>query len=340
MPDLNHATGIANNQYPRRMTILSQQIGLGQSLLRSLAGSNPFYTRKLDEAGTPYSIRNLLEFAESVPLTSLQELEADQCANPPWGTNHSLPLDRYSRIHLPSDRGRMGLRQLDTAESWEDLVANGAEILRSAGISSPDRVFFTSSFEERPGCHLPFQSGVQSKSLCLSGAGLDAPTQWKAILDFEATVLCGDKESLLRLVDHAAALGPGRSRIRLIVGDGRPGSLVSLRKCLVSVLPEVQLYDHYALPETGPVACECPVHPGLLHVLEPMFIPEVIDPVTGQLVEPGVVGELVLTTLFRPAAPLVRYRTGDLVRVSPDTTCDCGRHYTTLEGGVLGRVGG
>jgi phenylacetate-CoA ligase len=321
------------------MAVLTQQVAHCQALLRSLSGSNPFYTRKFEEAGTPYSVRNLVEFADSVPLTTPAELLADRRANPPWGTNLSLPVDRYRFVHVLGGGEPAAPWQLDTAESWDDFLANGAEVLRSGGVSEADRIFFSSSFEERPGCCLPVHSGRHANCVCLSGAGLDAAAQWAAILDFGTTVLCGDADSLLRLADQAAGVDLGRSRIRLIWGDGRPNRGAGIRTRLASLLVGVQFREHYALSETGPVAYECPARPGILHFLEPAFIPEVIDPLTGRPVEAGVEGELVLTTLFRPGSPLVRYRTGDMVRLSPDTACDCGRYYTALEGGILGRVG-
>jgi phenylacetate-CoA ligase len=339
MPDLNYGTGIAARRFPRRMTVLSQQIDLCRTLLRSLAGDNPFYKRKFDEAGTSYSVRNLVDFAESVPLTRRQELLEDARTNPPWGTNLSLPIGHYRFVHL-AGRGQLEAPcQLHTPESWESFLANGAEVFVAAGVAAGDRIFFASCFEERPGGQLSMESGARANGLCVSGAGLATPAQWDVLLRFEAAVLCGGMESLIGLADSTPTLDASVCRIRLIVGDGRPEGAAHIRNRLVPKLPEARFYNHYALPETGAVACECPARPGSLHVLEPGFIAETIDPATGHTVDPGQVGELVLTTLFRSASPLVRYRTGDLVRISPETLCECGRSYTTLEGGILGSVG-
>ncbi len=170
---------------------------------------------------------------------------------------------------------------------------------------------------------------------------MEARAQWDVLRKLEATVLSGGADSLVRLAGTLAPPAPeqGKCHIRLIVGDGRPEGAAHIRKQLVPKLPAARFCGHYALPETGTVACECPARPGFLHVLEPAFIAEAIDPATGRVVDPGQVGELVLTTLFRPASPLVRYCTGDLVRISSETVCECGRSYTTLEEGILGRVG-
>ena len=92
------------------------------------------------------------------------------------------------------------------------------------------------------------------------------------------------------------------------------------------------------MTEVGPVTYECPVRPGVLHVMEGAYIAEIIDPATGQHVPSGEAGELVLTTLGRLGSPLIRYRTGDLVRSALDSHCECGRNELALEGGILGRT--
>jgi phenylacetate-CoA ligase len=94
------------------------------------------------------------------------------------------------------------------------------------------------------------------------------------------------------------------------------------------------------MTEVGPVTYECPVRPGVLHVIESAYLAEVIDPATGAPAQRG----LVLTTLGRAGSPLLRYRTGDLVSLGTRSLetgsppCACGRHELALEGGILGRV--
>jgi phenylacetate-CoA ligase len=126
---------------------------------------------------------------------------------------------------------------------------------------------------------------------------------------------------------------------------GEPGgSVPAVRARLEACWPGARVFDHHGMTEVGPVTFECPRRPGVLHVLEPAFLAEVVDPHTGRAAAPGEIGELVLTPLGRTGSPLLRYRTGDLVRVEarhaqPDVPpCDCRRHTLTLEGGILGRA--
>jgi phenylacetate-CoA ligase len=92
------------------------------------------------------------------------------------------------------------------------------------------------------------------------------------------------------------------------------------------------------MTEVGPVTYQCPARPGVLHVLENAYFPEVIDPHTCEPVPAGIRGELVLTTLDRIGSPLLRYRTGDLVKPRARGLCACGRIDLALEGGIIGRA--
>ena len=132
--------------------------------------------------------------------------------------------------------------------------------------------------------------------------------------------------------------------MKTIIVAGEPGgSIPALRARLEKLWRGARSFDHHGMTETGPVTHECPRQPGVLHVLEPAYFAEVIEPASGQPLAAGQTGELVLTTLGRIGSPLLRYRTGDLVKLGTrnaelGTPCPCGRHALALEGGILGRV--
>jgi phenylacetate-CoA ligase len=92
------------------------------------------------------------------------------------------------------------------------------------------------------------------------------------------------------------------------------------------------------MTEVGPVSYQCPSAPGSLHILSSSYYAEVIDPESGTKVQPGFVGELVLTTLGRFGSPAIRYRTGDYVMRGNRGKCECGSFDLKLEGGILGRM--
>jgi len=99
----------------------------------------------------------------------------------------------------------------------------------------------------------------------------------------------------------------------------------------------IEAFDIYGLSEViGPgVSVECPEHQGL-HVYEDFFIPEIVDPVSGERVEEGKTGELVLTTLTREATPVLRFRTGDMASFTTEE-CSCGRTLGRMSR-ILGRA--
>jgi len=160
------------------------------------------------------------------------------------------------------------------------------------------------------------------------------------LMENGATVVCCTPTYALHMAQTAVAekIDLRQSSVRAILVAGEPGgSIPATRKQIESALG-ARVYDHTGMTEMGAVAFECEPRPGEgLHVIETEFIAEVIDPQTLQPVVEGEAGELVLTNLGRWGSPLIRYRTGDRVRLSR-RTCECGRTFARLEGGIIGRV--
>jgi phenylacetate-CoA ligase len=316
-------------------------------LLEALVPDNSFYTRKFSTAGVTANVKSLDEFSERFPFTTKQELADNQCAQPPYGTNLTFPLERYTRFHQTSGTTGAPLRWLDTPESWNWMVENWTEILRAAGAASGDRVFFAFSFGPFIGFWLAYEAAQRVGCLCLPGGGLSSVARLHVMMENNATILCCTPTYALRLAEVAAEekIDLRASCVRTLIVAGEPGgSMPALRARLQELWHGARIFDHHGMTETGPVTHECPKQPGVLHVLEPAYFAEIIDPVSANPVAPGQRGELVLTTLGRTGSPLLRYRTGDLVKpVHPPSAanpppCLCGRHTLALEGGILGRT--
>src|SRR5438094_791018 len=296
------------------------QGGMGWSLFAALVPANSFYTRKFSRAGLTATVTSLAEFAEKFPFTSKQELADDQCAQPPYGTNLTFPLERYTRFHQTSGTTGAPLRWLDTPESWNWMVENWTEIFCAAGATSGERVFFAFSFGPFIGFWLAYEAAQRIGCLCLPGGGLSSAARLRVMMENDATVLCCTPTYALRLAEVAAEekIDLHAARVRSIIVAGEPGgSIPALRARLQELWQGARIFDHHGMTETGPVTHECPKQPGVLHVLEPAYYAEVIDPVSAKPVAPGQRGELVLTTLGRTGSPLLRYRTGDLVQPVP-----------------------
>lgn len=327
--------------FPSRDAIISRQFGVLDEMLRVLARENRFYAKKWSDAGFTGVADSLVDFFHRAPLTLKAELIEDQLASPPYGTNLTYPLERYCRFTQTSGTTGSPLRWLDTSESWGWMVENWLQVYRTAGVTAADRIFFAFSFGPFLGFWTAFDAGVRLGALCLPGGGMSSGARLQAILDNQVTVLCCTPTYALRLGEAAAERGLdlSGSPLRVIIAAGEPGAAIpATRARIESAWPGARLRDHHGMTEVGPVTYECPVREGVLHVIEDSFIPEVIDPATGEHLPPGASGELVLTNLGRWGSPLVRYRTGDLVKTAAEAVCACGRSDLALEGGIIGRT--
>ena len=338
---------MADDSFPLRSAIVASQLGQLRALLAALVPANAFYTQKFSRAGAIAAVASLEEFAQKYPFTTKQEIADDQRARPPYGTNLTFPLERYTRLHQTSGTTGAPLRWLDTPESWSWMVSSWGEILRAAGATADDRVFFAFSFGPFIGFWLAYEAAQGIGCLCLPGGGLSSAARLRMMMDNGATILCCTPTYALRLAEVAAEEKMDLRSIgirTLIVAGEQGGSIPAVRAQLERLWPGARVFDHHGMTETGPVTHECPKRPGVLHVLEPAYFAEVIDPASGRPTGAGQRGELVLTTLGRTGSPLLRYRTGDLVQpvlqavtLEPQP-CPCGRRTLALEGGIVGRV--
>ncbi len=328
-------------RFPKRLAIGTSQFEQLRTLISTVYGRNPFYTAKLEAAGTSSRPRHLGELTDTLPFTTKDEIAADQLQTPPYGTNLTFPLDRYTRLCQTSGTTGTPLRWLDTPESWDWMLRNWEQVYAAAGVARGSRVFFAFSFGPFLGFWTAFEAAARVEALCLSGGAMSSAARLRAIFDHQANVLCCTPSYAVRLAEVAAAeqIDLTHSPVKLIIVAGEPGgSIPATRARLEKLWPGARIFDHHGMTEVGPVSYECPERPGVLHIIETSYLTEIINPQTGKQAEPGEVGELVLTTLGRIGSPLLRYRTGDLVKPLDDGVCACGRHELALEGGILGRT--
>ncbi|MFN0066408.1 MAG: phenylacetate--CoA ligase family protein [Limisphaerales bacterium] len=325
-----------------RAVLEAEQIARLRALLAAVTATNPFQKAKLAGTGLGADVASLAEFTARCPFTTKPELVADQAAHPPYGSNLTFPIERYSRCHGTSGTSGRPLRWLDTRKDWGRLLDQWGRVYAAAGVTAADRVYFAFSFGPFLGFWTAFEAAQRLGCLCLPGGGMTSAARLGAILDQRVTVLCGTPTYLLHLAEIASEEGISlaASAVRHLIVAGEPGgSVPATRAALEAAWPGARVHDHHGMTETGPVSCECPARPGVLHVIEAAYFAEVVAPDTGRPVPPGAAGELVLTTLTRPGSPLLRYRTGDLVRAEvPVPACACGSAELALVGGILGRV--
>ena len=329
-----------------REAIAARQLERLRTLVAEIAPRNPFWRNKLTAAGWresgghfPAGAIASLDDLRRLPFTTKVELVADQAGHPPYGTNLTYELTRYSRIHQTSGTTGAPLRWLDTPASWSWFAECWSQIYRLAGLRPGDRLAFPFSFGPFIGFWAAFDGAARLGNLCLAGGGMSSSARLKLISEHQATIVCCTPTYALRLAEVAADEGHdlASSSVRGLIVAGEPGGSVAAIRQRIEQAWGARVFDHWGMTEIGSLAAECVEHPAGLHVLETECIAEIIDPETGEPASPGGEGELVITNLGRLGSPLLRYRTGDLVRASVEA-CACGRALLRLDGGILGRT--
>ena len=320
-----------------RAALEAQQLALLRELVAKVRESNAFYRERLPE-GNPECLE---DFTTRFPLTTKQDFVDDQIANPLYGSNLTYPIESYVRFHQTSGTTSAPVRWLDTTESWDWMLGCWERIFEAAGLTPDDRVFFPFSFGPFIAFWLAFERAASMGCMAIPGGGLRTPARLERILENEVTFICATPTYALRLVETARETGVdlSKSKVKTVLVAGEPGgSIPATRKMLEEAWPGARVFDHHGLTEVGPVSYESLEHPGILHVIESAFFPEVIDQVTLQPVGLGEPGELVLTNLGRIGSPAIRYRTRDTVRRSAKSASELGSCDLALEGGIIGRA--
>ncbi|MGA5087270.1 phenylacetate--CoA ligase PaaK [Streptomyces pseudogriseolus] len=284
--------------------------------LRHAYENVPFYRESFDKAGVhPDDCRSLSDLSR-FPFTT----KADLRENYPYGM-FAVPRERVRRLHASSGTtGRptvVGYTENDLS-MWADMVARS---LRAAGARPGDIAhvaygygLFTGGLgahygAERLGCTvIPASGGMTSRQVTL-------------IQDLRPSVIMVTPSYMLTLLDEFERQGvdPRSTSLRVGVFGAEPWTEDMRRE--IEERFAIDAVDIYGLSEViGPgVAQECVETKDGLHIWEDHFFPEVVDPLTGEVLPEGERGELVFTSLTKEAMPVVRYRTRDLTRLLPGT---------------------
>lgn len=325
--------------WPDRGRILEVQSQRLVHQLRTVAESNPFWQQRFAASGIDVADIRGVEDLSRLPVTTKQELIADQLANPPYGTNLTFPLVDYKRLHQTSGTSGTPLRVPDTSSDWDWFMECWRQKFVLIDLAPDDRVFCAFSFGPFIGFWAAFEAASRQGYMCIPGGGLSTLRRLELIEHTSATVLCCVPTYAMRMAEVAQEHGIDlrQSSIRIIIVAGEPGgSIPSIRKRIEETWG-ARVIDHWGMTEIGSLATEHLLDPGSLMVLETECIAEIVSRETLQPVAAGEVGELLVTNLGRTGIPLFRYRTGDLVRAATDPS-PTDLKLLRLEGGVLGRA--
>ena len=284
--------------------------------LRHAYENSPFYRKRFIEHDVhPEELKSLADISK-FPFTTKQDLRDTY----PFGM-FAVPQSKLVRIHGSS--GTTGKPTVvgytaGDIDNWANLIARS---IRAAGGRPGDRLhnaygygLFTGGLgahygAERLGCTVvPISGGMTERQVTL-------------MADFKPQIIMVTPSYMLSILDEfrRQGLDPRQSSLKVGIFGAEPWTN-SMRKEIEDAF-DMHAVDIYGLSEVmGPgVAQECVETKDGLHIWEDHFYPEIIDPVTGEVLPDGQLGELVFTTLTKEGLPMVRYRTRDLTRLLPGT---------------------
>ena len=292
----------------------------------------PFYRKKFDEAGVKPSDVRSLEDLKKLPFTTKQDLRD----NYPFGL-FAVPMEQVVRIH--SSSGTTG-KPTVVGYTRHDLRVWTEVMVRTflmADVNEKDVVHNAYGYGLFTG-GLGFHYGAEAiGAAVVPASGGFTKRQLMLMKDFGATVLCCTPSFALHLAEVAKEEGYDLHKdFKLRAGFFGAEPASKALKERVADEWGIQYVEAYGLSEIiGPgVAASC--EHGNLHVFEDHFIPEVIDPETGEVLPDGEEGELVITTLTKQALPMIRYRTKDITVIHREP-CPCGRTILYIES-IKGRA--
>ncbi len=306
-----------------RAALEALQLKRLQATVARVYANVPFYKSSFDAAGVkPEDVKSLADL-QRLPFTTKQNMRDSY----PYGL-FAAPMEEIVRIHASSGTtGKptvVGYTQKDI-ETWSELMARS---FVAAGAHKGDIIhnaYGYGLFTGGLGAHYGAEK-LGASVIPISGG--NTKRQIMIMQDFGSTILTCTPSYSLYLAEEAAAEGVDikSSKLRVGIFGAEPWS--EAMRTEIEANLGLDAIDIYGLSEImGPgVAIECIEEKHGLHIWEDHFIPEIINPETGQPVVEGEKGELVITTITKQGIPLIRYRTRDITSISY-APCSCGRSH-------------
>jgi phenylacetate-CoA ligase len=252
-----------------------------------------------------------------------------------------VPLEEVTEFRQTSGTTGQPVYQPDTWQDWEWWAECWAYILWAQGYRPSDRVFIPFGYN----IFVAFWAGhyAAEKIGCevVPGGVLDTQARILKIGELKPTAMMATPTYLLGMADTAIkkmGIDPSESSINKITCAGEPGACIPATKKRLQDAWGAKVYDHAGATEIGAWSYECLEQPGGMHVNEALFLVEIADIETGEIIEePGRRGKMIITALDRQAQPCIRFDAKDIIEWSSQP-CPCGRSFRLIQGGVIGRA--
>lgn len=299
------------------------QLEMIKRILSTIKSDSSFYNEMYADVDVSKVVDQ--ESFENLPLTDKADLRKAY----PLGLS-AVPEKEIVRIHSSSGTTGTPVVIPYTQKDLDDWAIMFERCYKLAGMTENDRVQITPGYGLWT-AGIGFQCGAERLGAMTIPMGPgNTEKQIRFMIDFESTVLCATSSYALLLSEEIKKQDAG-DKVKLkkaIIGSERWGE--KLRNRIAGDLG-VELYDIYGLTEIyGPgIGISCDYDNGI-HLWDDFIYFEIIDPKTGETLPDGEEGELVITTLQKEGAPLIRYRTHDLTRIMPGK-CPCGCKYPRID---------
>ncbi|MCD6512937.1 MAG: phenylacetate--CoA ligase [Thermoplasmata archaeon] len=292
-----------------------------KKIVRYAYDNVPFYRKKFDEAGVEPTIKKL-EDIEKLPFTTKDELRK----NMPFGML-AVPKDECVELHSSSGTTGIPITVCYTRndlEVWAEVMARS---LSMAGLTKKDIFQIPVPYGTFTGAFGFHYGGQKVGALIIPTGKGDSERQIRLMEYYGTTFIAGIASYAIHLGQTAMKMGIEPSELNVRNGIFGAETFTKEMKKRLSKMWDMDVHDIYGLTEMcGPgVSADCDTHDGL-HIWEDHFLPEIIDPDTGDVLGREEEGELVLTTLTKEGMPIIRYRTRDITFLY-DGTCECGRSH-------------
>jgi phenylacetate-CoA ligase len=313
-----------------------------QRIFKWAYDNSRFHRSIYDRAGIrPPDIRSLDDIRH-VPTVEKSMMRDIQRKDPfPYGDALCVPIEDVTEFRQTSGTTGQPVYQPDTWQDWEWWAECWAYILWAQGYRPKDRVFIPFGYNifvafwaghygaEKVGCEV------------VPGGVLDTAARLLKIQELKATAMMATPTYVLGMADAARnqlGIDPASLTIDKITCAGECGASIPSTKRRMESAWGAKVYDHSGATEIGAWCYECQAQSGGLHVNEGMFLVEIQDVDTGELItEPGRKGKMIITAFDRIAQPCVRFDSKDVIEWA-DHACPCGRSYRLIKGGVQGRA--
>jgi len=305
--------------------------------------NSKFHRKLYKDAGMePGDIKTMEDIAR-VPKVEKGMMREIQRKDPfPYGDMLCVPLENVSEFRQTSGTTGQPVYQADTWQDWEWWAESWAYILYSQGYRKTDRVFIPFGYNifvafwaghygaEKLGCEV------------VPGGVMNTEARLLKMQEINANAFMATPTYVLGMADSAKkklGMDPAKDlNIQRITCAGEPGASIPATKKRMEEAWGAKVYDHIGATEIGAWSYECQEQPGGLHVNEGLFLVQIEDTETGEIIEePNRTGKMVVTAFDRIAQPCIRFDSKDIIQWHEDD-CSCGRTFRMIKGGVIGRA--